>query len=222
MLYELLPKASPATRHDIVTLLSSGKTLLGFLQRMDRGEVPKSMIGPEQRWGLQRNKSPEIKELADRLFGSISSDRAAVIEKYGEVAKLKGDSQKGHQVFQTICITCHKIRGEGVEIGPDITDVRIKPVEALLTDILDPNRICEPRFMAYQVDTKDGRVVAGIVAAETSDSVTLKLAGGVTEAVPRSNIKVMKCLDQSLMPVGLEATINPQQMADLIAFLRGE
>lgn len=222
LLYELLPKASPATRRDIVTLLSSGKTLLGFLQRMDRGEVPKSIIGPEQRWGLQRNKTPEIKELADRLFGTISGDRAAVIANYMDVTKMKGDSKKGHEVFKTICITCHRIRGEGVEIGPDITDVRIKPIDALLTDILDPNRICEPRFMAYQVDTKDGRVVAGIVAAESSDSVTLKLAGGVTESVPRGNIKAMKCLDQSLMPVGMEATLNKEQMADLMAFLRGE
>ncbi len=222
LLYELLPTATPAARHDIVTLLSSGKTLLDFLQRMDRGEVPKSIIGVEQRWGLQRNKSPEIKELAAKLFGTVSADRAAVINAYMESTKMKGDPQKGHQVFQTICIACHKIRGEGVEVGPDITDVRIKPPEALLTDILDPNRICEPRFMAYQVDTRDGRVVAGIVAAENSDSVTLKLAGGVTEAVPRSNIKTMRCLDQSLMPVGVEATISKEQMADLMAFLRGE
>ncbi len=222
LLYELLPKASPAARREIVTLLSSGKTLLDFLRRMDRGEVPKSIIGPEQRWGFQRNKTPEIKELADRLFGTVSSDRAGVINAYMDATKKKGDPQKGHQVFQTVCITCHRIRGEGVEVGPDITDVRIKPADALLTDILDPNRICEPRFMAYQVDTKDGRIVAGIVAAESSDSVTLKLAGGVTEAVPRSNIKAMKCLDQSLMPVGVEATITKEQMSDLMAFLRGE
>jgi putative heme-binding domain-containing protein len=205
-----------------VTLLSSGKTLLDFLQRMDRGEVPKSFIGAEQRWGLQRNGNPQIKELAAKLFGTVSSDRAAVIAKYADAARMKGDPRKGHEVFKTICVTCHKIRGEGVEVGPDITDVRIKPSDALLTDILDPNRICEPRFMAYQVDTKDGRIVSGIVAAEGSDSVTLKLAGGVAEAVPRSNIKAMKCLDQSLMPVGVEATITKEQMADLMAFLRGE
>jgi putative membrane-bound dehydrogenase-like protein len=222
LLYELLPKAGPAERRDIVTMLSSGKTLLDFLQRMDRGEVPKSIIGVEQRWGLGRNANPQIKELAAKLFGTVSSDRAAVITAYMDATRKKGDPQKGHQVFQMICITCHKIRGEGVEVGPDITDVRIKPPEALLTDILDPNRICEPRFMAYQVDTKDGRVVAGLVSAENNEGVTLKLAGGVTEAVPRSNIKAMKCLDQSLMPVGVEATISKEQMADLMAFLRGE
>jgi len=144
-----------------------------------------------------------------------------VLASYMEVAKMTGDAQKGHVIFQSICIACHKIRGEGVEVGPDITDVRIKPTEALLTDILDPNRIVEPRFNAYQVDTKDGRPLMGIVAAENSDGVTLKMAGGASEVIPRANIKSMKCLDQSLMPVGLEAGINKQQMADLMAFLKG-
>lgn len=221
LLYELLPKLGPAERRDLVTMLSSGKTLMDFLHRMEKGELPKSLVGAEQRWGYSHSSNKEIKELADKLFGAVNADRAAVLGNYMEVAKMTGDPQKGHLIFQTICIACHKIRGEGVEVGPDITDVRIKPTEALLTDILDPNRIVEPRFNAYQVDTKDGRIVAGIVASENSDGVTLKLAGGASEVIPRANIKAMKCLDQSLMPVGLEAGINKQQMADLIAFLKG-
>jgi putative membrane-bound dehydrogenase-like protein len=221
LLYELLPKLGPAERRDIVAMLSSGKTLMDFLHRMEKGEVPKSLVGAEQRWGYSHSANKEIKDLADKLFGTVNADRAAVLTSYMDVTKMTGDPEKGHLIFQTICIACHKIRGEGVEVGPDITDVRIKPVEALLTDILDPNRIVEPRFNAYQVDTKDGRILAGVVASENSDGVTLKMAGGASEMIPRANIKAMKCLDQSLMPVGLEAGINKQQMADLIAFLKG-
>ena len=222
LLYELLPKAGPAARRDVVAMLTSGKTLMDFLQRMERGEISKSLLGAEARWGFQYSAKPEIKALGEKLFGRPSVDRAAVIAAYMRVIKMKGDAVKGHQIFSAICIACHRIRGEGVDVGPDITDVRIKEKEALLSDILDPNRICEPRFMAYQVDTKDGRVLAGIVGAENSDSVTLKLAGGATENVLRSNIAKIKCTDLSLMPVGLEAGISKEQMADLLAFLKGE
>src|SRR5438046_410477 len=79
LLYELLPKAGPSARHDIVALLSSGKTLLDFLQRMERGEIPKSIIGPEQRWGFQHSGKGPVKELATKLFGTVSSDRAKII-----------------------------------------------------------------------------------------------------------------------------------------------
>jgi putative heme-binding domain-containing protein len=109
-----------------------------------------------------------------------------------------------------------------VDVAPDITDVRIKEKAALLSDILDPNRMVEARWMAYQLDTKDGRTIGGLIAAETSTEVTVKMAGGLSEVIPRSNIKAMKCLDQSLMPVGLEAGISKEQMADLLAFLKGE
>jgi putative heme-binding domain-containing protein len=79
----------------------------------------------------------------------------------------------------------------------------------------------EARWCAYQIDTKDGRVLSGLVAAETADSVTLKMMGGVTETIQRSNIAKMVSTDRSLMPPGLEATISKEQMADLLAFLRG-
>jgi putative heme-binding domain-containing protein len=222
MLYELLPKLGPAARAEVVkTLTSNSKTVKDFFERIDRGEVPKAFVDAETRWRYLRPNNP-MYALAEKIFGKPSTDRAAVITAYTEAAKTKGDATKGHQIFSTICIACHKLKGEGVDVAPDITDVKIKEKEALLSDILDPNRMVEARWMAYQIDTKDGRMVAGIVSAETSSEVTVKMAGGLTEAIPRSNIAKMKCLDASLMPVGLEAGISKEQMADLLAFLKGE
>lgn len=222
LLYELLPKLGPVARLEIVKMLtSSGKTVKDFFERIDRGEVPKAFVDAETRWRYLRPNNP-LYSLAEKIFGKPSNDRAAVITSYADALKLKGDSTKGHQIFSTVCIACHKLKGEGVDVAPDITDVKIKEKEALLSDILDPNRIVEARWMAYQIDTKDGRVVAGIVSSESTAEVTIKLAGGLAEAVPRSNIAKMKCLDVSLMPVGLEAGISKEQMADLLAFLKGE
>ena len=218
-LYELIPHASPAIKGQLVAVLAAGSPL-ELLKRMDRGEVPKALIDVEKRWCMQRGKG-ELRDLAVKLFGQPSADRAAVIASYMESTKKPGDSAKGKAVFQTICVACHKIGDIGQEVGPPLVDVKAKPVEGLLSDILDPNRMFEARWCAYEIDTKDGKQLSGLVTGETTEAVTLTMMGGLKEIVQRSNIKEMKSLDRSLMPVGLEATINKDQMADLLAFLLG-
>ena len=220
-IYEVIPQAGPAIRGQLVAMLAaSPATALELLKRMDRGEIPKAFIDIEKRWGLQRGTG-ELRDLAVKLFGQPSQDRAAVIAKYMDVLKKPGSAAKGQAVFGSICIACHKYKGQGVDVGPDITDIKAKPPEALLSDILDPNRMFEARWCAYQIDTKDGRSLSGIVGSESQDSVVLKMMGGIAETIQRSNIKLMKSLDRSLMPVGLESAVNQEQMADLLAFLLG-
>lgn len=218
-IYEILAQTSPTVKGQLVTVLAAGSPL-ELLKRMDRGELPKALIDIEKRWGLQRGKG-ELRDLAVKLFGQPSADRAAVIASYMDCTKKPGDSAKGKAVFQTICIACHKIGDMGQDVGPPLADVRAKPIEGLLSDILDPNRMFEARWSAYQIDTKDNKQLMGLVTGETSEAVTLTMMGGVKEIVQRSNIKAMKALDRSLMPVGLEAGISKEQMSDLLAFLLG-
>jgi putative heme-binding domain-containing protein len=187
---------------------------------MEKGEFPTAWVDVETRWRYQRGKG-EMTDLAKKLFGEASSDRAAVVTDYMTATTMKGDAKKGQAVFAMICVTCHKHGQLGVDVGPPLFDVKVKPPEALLSDILDPNRMFEARWSAYQIDTKDGRVFSGLVTSENSDSVVLALMGGVKETIQRSTIKEMKSLDRSLMPLGLEAAITKEQMADLLAFLRG-
>lgn len=221
LVYELLPNAGPALKRELVPMLAANpKTALEFFKRMDKGEFSPALVDIETRWRWQRGTG-ELRDLAVKLFGQPSQDRAGVIAKYMDVLKKPGDAKKGQAVFATICIACHKYKGQGVDVGPDITDIKAKPPEALLSDILDPNRMFEARWCAYQIDTKDGRSLSGIVGSETQDSVVLKMMGGLAETIQRSNIKVMKSLDRSLMPVGLESAVNQEQMTDLLAFLLG-
>ena len=135
---------------------------------------------------------------------------------------MKGDAHKGQAVFSTICVACHRHGTLGVDVGPPLSDVKVKPPEGLLSDILDPNRMFEARWSAYQIDLNDGRTLSGLIENENSDSVVLAMMGGTKETLRRGDIKEMKSLDRSLMPVGLEAGINKEQMADLLAFLLGK
>ncbi|GAA5138037.1 hypothetical protein GCM10023213_16040 [Prosthecobacter algae] len=221
LIYDLLPAAGPTVRRDLVTLLTSNaKTALDLFKRMEKGEFSPALVDVETRWRYQRGTG-ELRDLAVKLFGQPSEDRAAVIANYMDSTHAKGDAKKGQQVFAMICITCHKHGDLGVEVGPPLSDVKAKPPEALLSDILDPNRMVEARWCAYTIETQDGRALSGLISAESADSVTLKMMGGLSETIQRSQIKKMVSTDKSLMPPGLEGAINKEQMADLLAFLRG-
>ncbi|MCX6840155.1 MAG: DUF1080 domain-containing protein [Verrucomicrobia bacterium] len=220
LLYDLLPKAGPALKRDLVTLLTAnGTTALELFKRMDKGEFPPAWVDVEKRWAYQRGKG-EMAELAKKLFGEASSNRAAVVKDYMAATTMHGDAKKGQAVFATICITCHKHGTMGVDVGPPLSDVKVKPPEGLLSDILDPNRMFEARWSAYSVETKDGRTLSGLVQSETSDNIVLAMMGGAKETIPRAAIQDMKSLDRTLMPDGLEAAITKEQMSDLLAFLR--
>lgn len=222
LIYELLPKAGPALKRDLVPILTANATTaLELFKRMEKGEFPTAWVDVETRWRYQRGKG-EMTDLAKKLFGEASSDRAAVVKDYMAATAMHGDAKKGQAVFATICITCHKHGDMGVDVGPPLSDVKVKPPEGILSDILDPNRMFEARWTAYQIDTKDGRSLSGLIQSENSDSVVLAMMGGAKETLPRSAIKEMKSLDRTLMPVGLEAAITKEQMADLIAFLLGK
>lgn len=222
LIYEVLPKVGPAVKRELVPILTgNATTALALFKRMEKGEFPTAWVDVETRWRYQRGAG-EMAVLAKKLFGEASGDRAGVVAAYLEAAKTLGDAKRGEQVFASICIACHKHGAMGVDVGPPLSDVKVKPPEGLLSDILDPNRMFEARWSAYAIETNDGRALSGLIQSETSDSVVLAMMGGAKETISRSDIKEMKSLDRTLMPDGLEAAITKEQMSDLLAFLLGK
>jgi putative heme-binding domain-containing protein len=105
-------------------------------------------------------------------------------------------------------------------VGPNLVEFAGKPAEDFVVAILDPNAVIEPKFAAYEVETKDGRSLHGVVKNETATSLSVAQANGLEEKVLRSEIKELRASTLSLMPEGLEQAIAPQDMADLIAWLK--
>ena len=149
-----------------------------------------------------------------------SSDRAQVIASYASVDKLTGDAQRGQHHFQTLCVPCHRLRGEGNEVGPDLGMVGTKPVDWLVTSILNPSQAIEARYRAWTITLKSGESLDGLVSAETANNLVLRLPGGIEHAVLRSDIATMLPSKLSLMPNGFESALKPQNMADLLRWLR--
>src|SRR5262249_44049282 len=119
------------------------------------------------------------------------------------------------------CVTCHRLDNLGHQVGPDlIAALPNKTPDQLLIDLLDPSREVDPRYLAYLVTTRQGRTLTGLIAAETATSVTLRRAEGIEEVLLPTQVEQIQTTTKSLMPDGLEQQLKPQDVADLIAYLK--
>ena len=133
---------------------------------------------------------------------------------------MKGDAARGKIVFTERCATCHRAGGAGTAVGPDLASVGTHPSSQILFDIVEPNAAVIPNFQLYTIEANDGEMLAGIVAAQSDTSITLRRAAGEESTVLRRNIKTLTNTKTSLMPPGLLGGLTPQQVADLITFIR--
>jgi putative membrane-bound dehydrogenase-like protein len=169
-----------------------------------------------------RGADPKASDFSlPKLDTAPNPDRAKVIAHYvKELPALKGDAARGKEKFTANCAVCHRIKDLGTAIGPDLAMTLTKPDDWLLTALLDPNAAVEARYSVWVATRKDGSAVAGVLTAETANNLTLRSADGQECSILRSDLKEVTPLHRSLMPEGLEAALLPQDVADLLAWLR--
>lgn len=105
-------------------------------------------------------------------------------------------------------------------MGPDLDAAVGRDRAALRVDLLDPNRAMDPAYQVYVARTISGETWAGIVAADGPAAVTLRRAAGEERTFSRADLAELRAWPASLMPGGLEMSLEPQDFADLLAFLR--
>jgi putative heme-binding domain-containing protein len=204
-----------------LVLLSRTDRIPVLLAALESGAVPKTQVSAASRATLGRNKNADIAARVAKLFGDSSNpNRKAVIDKYLAALTTRGDTGRGAKVYELACMACHRHGSRGIDVGPHLATVKAWTPEQLLTNILDPNREVSPNFALYVIETKDGRTLSGLVMSETAGNVVLKRVDGGQESLLRSDIQSISSTGTSLMPEGVEAAITPEEMADLIEFLR--
>lgn len=214
---------SPEARTKVIgALLAQKNRVPALLEALEKNEVEMAAIEMSARNRLLEFRDEAIAGRAKKIFqNAAGSDRAKVIAAYQEATTLKGNVEHGKQLFEDGCAKCHLPRRQGGRVGPDLSGINMKSKEELLTAILDPSAAIEARFVNYLVTTKDGRMYDGVLANETPGAITLR--GGSEEDVTilRTNIGEIRASTISLMPEDIEKTLSKQDMADVIAYLRG-
>ena len=215
---------TPAVRDSASrVLLSRAEWTAAFLDGVDHGDVSLKQLSLAQTQALAAHPDATIASRAKALIarggGLPDADRQKVIDQVAPVALKGGDPSKGKLAFSQQCAKCHMYGGEGGKVGPDLTGMGTHPREELLIHILDPSRSVEGTFVQYSLATTDGRVLNGLLAAESKTAVELIDAEGKSHRVLRDEIEDFAASKRSLMPEGFEKQLGAEGLADVLAFL---
>ncbi len=217
-------RRTPGIRERLVRLLLSRDAwTLALLAAVEAGSVPGTDLPLSTHEELAGSGNAKVRDRAEAVLAEFRPRRREdVLAAYANVGQLIGRRPAGARIFEANCAACHSFRGKGQAFGPDIATFRTKTVREFVEAILDPNAVIEPRFRHYLIETRDGRRLAGILGEESANGITVVQMGGLTESLLRGEIAGMHPLNRSMMPEGFEARIDPQGMADLIAYLRSD
>ncbi len=225
LVLEVFPRLAPELQPQVVGLLTSrpawGRKLL---QALADGAVDRSAVNTGHIRKLLAGGDRELRDQVVRVWGTLreerSPDREQVIRQIRQLVRTSlGDPAAGQLVFRKSCGNCHKIYGEGQDVGPDLTVNGRGSFEQLVSNVLDPSLVIGAAYQARTVVTDDGRILTGLLIEDSPQRVVLKQQGGKLETVPRGTIAEMDASKLSLMPEDLDKQLNPQQLVDLLTFL---
>ncbi len=130
-----------------------------------------------------------------------------------------GDWKKGHELFfgEARCSTCHTVRGEGAQVGPDLSNLVYVDPSRVLSDVMEPNAAINPDFLTYQAKLRTGEELTGVLQVMAGDQVRLVNAEG-GRTIARRDLADLRPSDVSLMPAGLEV-LGPDRLRDIVTFL---
>jgi putative membrane-bound dehydrogenase-like protein len=216
------PALTSAVRRQLLaSALRSPATTVALVSALEQGAVALVEVDAATRQALSKVTDSSLKARVTKLWQTAAApDRESVVRAFQPALQLKGEAVRGAVTFARLCLSCHALQGQGTALGPDLSGLGSRPAETLLVDILDPNRQVPPDFITYSVVTTQGEIVSGLLAAESSTGVTLRRQGLPDETILRRQIRELRAEGKSLMPDGLEQGLHPQDMADLLEFLR--
>lgn len=191
------------------------------------GRIPPTEVTLDQVRQMVVHNDSALTASIESLWGKVAP--ATTREKQGRInaisqilAKGKGDAAKGKPLMMKHCGICHQLFAEGNKIGPDLTGVDRKNLSILLANVVDPTSVIRPEFVAYTVETSDGRVLNGLLANSSPDSVTLLDNQNVRTTLARNEIESLEPMTISLMPERILDPLSDQELRDLFAYLQSD
>lgn len=191
-----------------------------LLDAVKGGSIDRAIFAPGDVARLRSHPNKQIAKRANELFKVDNSAKDAIIAKLVPEVEKAGDAARGKMFFTAACAVCHKLGDIGVAVGPPLDGMGAHGPAELLVHIVDPNREVDPSFWAFNVTTKKGEVLQGVVTSENSATVTLATQVGVRE-IAKSDIEKRENTQRSLMPEGLDA-LGAESLRDILAFIVGD
>ncbi|RYD77882.1 MAG: c-type cytochrome, partial [Verrucomicrobiaceae bacterium] len=207
------------------TLVTRKPFAHALLSAVADGKIPRAEVSAYHIRQIHSFNDPELTARATLAWGELRDSPAAKLASIGKLKRRMtadvlgyADKSAGRITFATLCAACHKMYGEGGSIGPDLTGSGRDNLDYLLENIIDPSAVVNADFRMTVVKMKDGRVLNGIVTAQTDRTLTIR---SLTETltVERREIESMETSTLSQMPEGLLEALSEEQVRDLLAYL---
>jgi putative membrane-bound dehydrogenase-like protein len=223
-LVSLWPDVLPSNRSQLINLfVYNSRFKEAFLTALELKNITlgEANLDLEHRRQLIRYSGSTIGNRAKKLFGDEEySNRMSIVGDWLGKLPKNGDTKRGKEYFKNLCANCHKSRGEGHALGPELEGLNHRSVEDLASNIIDPNMAINPRYAPYKIITKSGDTYVGILSNQSSNSVTISMPLSISMNVNRSDIAQLQSMRSSLMPSGLEKSLTPAGLRDVIEYIR--
>jgi len=199
---------------------SNGATELLQLARADQLAADLKFTAAGE---LNSVRWPEVKNEAAKILPLPASKNAQPLPTLAELLKMKGDVIRGEGVFFRPlpgCFSCHQVKGKGVQIGPDLSEIGSKlGKDAIIEAILEPNAGISVGYETYSLELKSGDEAYGLLTSDSADEIAIKDLKGIISRYPKKEIVSRRQLKTSIMPTGLQQSMTAQDFIDLVEFL---
>jgi putative membrane-bound dehydrogenase-like protein len=221
------PSLNTTEKRDALNSLASRPAYAkALLTAVGQNQIASTEITAEMVRQLRNLKNPEIDELLTKVWGvarDSSADKQQEIEKYRNIYRAggsqPGDALRGRVVYAKVCAQCHTLFDSGGKVGPDLTGSNRGDLDYILQNIVDPNAVIPNEYRSSTVETKDDRVLTALIKEQNEQTITVVTANE-TLVLPRNEIQSIQESQLSMMPEGLLAPLNDQEVRDLVYYLR--
>ena len=176
----------------------------------------------EVSWTTREDATPRALPLRRVLLPWAPLEKRAEAIAERTIPELKGgDWARGRTVFygeQAKCSACHRVRGRGGEIGPDLSNSIHRDLASVHRDIHAPSAAINPDYIAHSVALVDGRVLQGTLRTE-SDRLVVGDTDGRRTVIHRAEVEATTPTSVSIMPEGLDTALGSDKLRDLLTFL---
>jgi putative heme-binding domain-containing protein len=212
-----------------VAIRSSAVTALGrnapgqkrLLEIVEQGQLPLDVQFAAAN-ALLSSGDEAIRTAAAKYLSLPATAGGELLPPVGELVKRSGDAARGKELFAGVgtCAKCHKVNGEGKEVGPDLSEIGSKlSKEAMYVSILDPSAGVSFNYETWLARTLDGTTLSGILVSQTDDAIELKTAEAIVHKLKRDDLEGLKKQQISLMPADLQKQLKSQDLVDIVEYL---
>ncbi len=217
-------------RSDLINYLASrGSTASKLLAAIEAEKLDRSIVSAVLLRQIQSHDDQQLRARVEKIWGRVGKEPGNFQNQKKHWQGIltserlrSADVGHGRFVYDQICGNCHKLFGDGKEIGPDLTGSNRRDLNYILENVLAPNAIIGKDYQMHAFLMNDGRLITGLVREETDSSIRVVMTAGTEVVLDPAEVESRKLSEQSMMPMEQFDKMHQADVADLIAYLAGQ